>query len=131
MCTTSHQICIPEQKEGNVISAWKNHTLHTCNMCFALLTKFMAMKITVTLSSRLHTQQPPDFILLCNSYRAEFFYEQNALHLYCVKQSTAFALWSKACLKIICLKDFSTYLVYLYNFYKLLNVSFHSVTQIF
>lgn len=28
-----------------------------------------------------------------------------------VKQSSALALWSKICLKVICLKDFSTYLV--------------------
>lgn len=47
-----------------------------------------------------------------------------------VKQTTALALWSKACLKIICLKDFSTYLVYFYPSYKVLNVGFHSVIQI-
>lgn len=44
-----------------------------------------------------------------------------------VKQSTALALWSKTYLKIKCLKDFSTFLVYFYHFYKLLNVTFHSV----
>lgn len=48
-----------------------------------------------------------------------------------VKQSTAVALWSKTCHKIICLKDFSSYLVYFYHFHKLLNLAFHSVKQIF
>lgn len=69
---TSHQIYVflSEQKKGNVISDWNNHTLHTCSMCFALLTRFMAMKITVTLGSRFHTQQPPVLILLYYAYRA-------------------------------------------------------------
>lgn len=48
-----------------------------------------------------------------------------------VKQSTALAFWSKTYFKIIRLKDFSTFLVYFYHFYKLLNVTFHSVKQTF